>query len=64
VVLTQRVVTFSEQAEWWLDWLQTRNNRPIPDTSVPTIRSAIDKWLNPYVGNLPCRKLATALSRQ
>jgi len=53
VVLKQKVVTFSEQADWWLDWLQTRNNKPIPETSVPTIRSAIEKWLNPYVGNLP-----------
>jgi integrase len=53
VVLKKKVVTFREQAERWLDWLQTRNNKPIPETSVPTIRSAIDKWLNPNLGDLP-----------
>jgi integrase len=53
VVLQQKVVTFRKQAELWLDWLQTRNNKSIPETSVPTIRSAIDKWLNPNLGDLP-----------
>jgi len=53
VVALNKVVTFGEQAEWWLDWLQTRNNGPIPESSVPSIRSALDKWLIPDLGNLP-----------
>jgi len=53
VVAGNKVVTFSERAEWWLDWLQTRNNDPIPETSVPSIRSALDKWLIPNLGDLP-----------
>lgn len=53
VVLQRKFVTFRKQSELWLDWLQTRNSRPIPETSVPTIRSAIDKWLNPNLGDLP-----------
>ena len=53
VVLKEKVVAFREQTDWWLDWLQTRNNKPIPQTSVSTIRSAIEKWLNPNLGDLP-----------
>ena len=53
VVIGNKVVTFRERAEWWLDWLQTRNNDPIPETSVPSIRSALDKWLIPNLGDLP-----------
>jgi integrase len=53
VVAGKKVVTFRERAEWWLDWLQTRNNDPIPETSVPSIRSALDKWLIPNLGDLP-----------
>src|ERR1700745_2171335 len=52
-VVSQQVVTCKKQAELGLAWLQTRNNKPIPETSVPTIRSAIDKWLNPNLGDLP-----------
>jgi integrase len=53
VVVGNKVVTFREQAERWLDWLQTRNNNPIPESSVSSIRSAIDKWLIPNLGDLP-----------
>jgi integrase len=53
VVVGDKAITFREQAEWWLDWLQTRNNDPIPETSVPTIRAALDKWLIPSLGDLP-----------
>ena len=63
VVLQQKVVTFREQAEWWLDSLQTRNNKPIPETSVPTIRSAMDKWLNPNLGDLPLSEVGNGALR-
>src|SRR5258708_18718358 len=53
VVFQRKVVTFRKQSELWLDWLQKRNNKPIPETSVPTIRSAIDKWLNPNLADRP-----------
>jgi integrase len=53
VVAGKKVVTFKERAEWWLDWLQNRNNDPISETSVPSIRSALDKWLIPNLGDLP-----------
>src|ERR1022692_5325297 len=36
--------TFREQSEVWLNHLRTRNRRPIPDSSVPSIRGALRKW--------------------
>jgi len=53
IVTGKNVVTFREQAEWWLDSLQSRNNDPIPEPSVPSIRSALDKWLIPNLGDSP-----------
>jgi integrase len=44
---------FREQAEVWLTNLRTRNRRPIPDSSVPSILGALNKWLLPALGALP-----------
>ncbi len=45
--------TFREQSEVWLTHLRTRNRKPIPDSSVPSIRGALTKWLVPSLGPLP-----------
>ena len=45
--------TFREQSEVWLNHLRTRNRRPIPNSSVPSIRGALRKWLVPILGALP-----------
>jgi len=45
--------TFRQQSEVWLNHLRTRNRRPIPDSSVPSIRGALNKWLLPALGALP-----------
>jgi integrase len=47
-----RIPTFREQSEAWLTHLRTRNRRPIPDSSVPSIRGALNKWLLPELGAL------------
>jgi integrase len=44
--------TFCEQSEVWLNHLRTRNRKPIPDSSVPSIRGALNKWLLPALGAL------------
>jgi integrase len=64
VVLGHRVTTFREQAKVWVDWLQTRNNDPIPQTSVPSIESAIEKWLNPILGDLPLSEVGNRALNQ
>lgn len=45
--------TFRVQSEVWLNHLRTRNRRPIPESSVPSIRGALNKWLLPTLGALP-----------
>jgi integrase len=47
------IPTFRVQSEVWLRHLQTRNRRPIPETSVPSIQGALKKWLWPELGALP-----------
>jgi len=49
---TGTAVTFQEQSQIWLNWLQTRNNKPIPPSSVPSIKSALERWLLPELGGL------------
>jgi hypothetical protein len=50
----QRVIpTFRQQSEVWLNHLRTRNRRPIPESSVPSLQGALNKWLCPTLGALP-----------
>src|SRR5437868_2067054 len=47
------VITLREQSDVWLNHLRTRNRNPIAETSVPSIRSALDCWLLPNLGDFP-----------
>jgi hypothetical protein len=62
--LQEKVVSFREQAQWWLNCLQTRNNHPVPETSVPSLRSAIVKWLNPALGDLLLSEVGNGALKQ
>src|SRR5215469_11621976 len=53
-------ITFRQQAEIWLNQLQTRNRSPIPDSSVPSIRAALDCWLLPLLGDRPLSQIGNA----
>ena len=55
--------TFREQSEVWLHHLRSRNRRPIPDSSVPSIRGALRKWLGPVLGALPLSEVNHAALR-
>jgi hypothetical protein len=55
--------TFREQSEVWPHHLRTRNRRPIPDSSVPSIRGALRKWLVPVLGALPLSEVDHAALR-
>jgi hypothetical protein len=46
-------VTFRKQAEWWLDHVQTRKRKPIKPATADGFRSYLNKWLNPFLGDLP-----------
>lgn len=54
------MLTFRDQAEIWLKQLQTRNRRPIPESSVPSIRAALDNWLLPNLGDMPVAEVGNA----
>jgi integrase len=49
--------TFREASEVWLSWAQTRNRKPIRPSSVPSIKSALDKWIIPNLGDLPVNRI-------
>jgi integrase len=45
-------LTFRDQSKVWLKQATARKRRPIRESSVPTIQSALDKWLLPKLGDL------------
>ena len=45
-------LTFRDQSKIWLKQATTRKRRPIRQGAVPTIQSALDKWLLPNLGDL------------
>ena len=46
-------VTFCEQSEVWLEQSQNRKRKPIGQSYAVTIQGALDKWINPAIGDLP-----------
>lgn len=46
-------VTFREQSEVWLEQSQNRKRKPIGQSYAVTIQGALDKWINPAIGDLP-----------
>lgn len=55
--LAEQDVCFREAAKNWLAKAQTRSRRPISESSVPTIQSALDNYILPVVGDLPLSKV-------
>jgi len=45
-------VTFRQQAEWWLQYVQTRKRKPIKPHTAMTWRSHLT-WINPRIGDVP-----------
>lgn len=57
VLMVEASSTFKETAEAWLVWAQKRNRKPMRPGTVPSVRSALDKWILPAIGNLPLAKV-------
>lgn len=47
-----------------MEQLQARRRNPIPDSSVPSIRSALDLWLVPNLGNKPLTEVNNSALRE
>lgn len=45
--------TFRQQAEWWLNHVQTRKRKPIKPATAAGFESYLNKWLRPNLGDLP-----------
>jgi integrase len=45
-------ITFKEQAELWLKSLANRKRDPVEQTTIDNRRYALDKWLNPSLGEI------------
>src|SRR6266404_603757 len=53
IVASNLGTMFREQAEWWLNHMQTRKRRPLAWSTFETWRCCLDKWLLPALGDLP-----------
>jgi integrase len=53
VVQSFQGVTFREQAAMWLDLMRNRKRKPVAPATVETWESALDKWVNPNLGDMP-----------
>jgi len=53
IVASNLGTMFREQAEWWLNHMQTRKRRPLASSTFETWRCCLDKWLLPPLGDLP-----------
>src|ERR1700692_4407251 len=46
-------VTFRQQAEWWLRYMQKRKRKPIKPATMKDWENHLKKWLNPNLGDIP-----------
>ena len=44
---------FRKQAEWWLNYVQTRKRGPVTPATAAGFESYLKKWLNPNIGDVP-----------
>ncbi len=47
------VLTFSEQAQRWIDHLRTRKRKPVAESSIEDAERTLKNWINPHIGNCP-----------
>jgi integrase len=46
-------VTFKQQAEWWLRYMQMRKRKPVKPATAKGWESQVNKWLSPNLGEIP-----------
>jgi integrase len=46
-------VTFRQQAEWWLRYMQKRKRKPVKPATMKGWENCLKKWLNPNLGAMP-----------
>jgi len=53
-------VTFRQQAETWLETMRNRKRKPVAPSTIATWAYALDKWINPNMGDLPLESVNNA----
>ena len=53
VVLSNHGTTFREQANVWLENSKNRKREPVAPSTAETWECALDKWINPNIGDTP-----------
>ncbi len=43
--------TFREQAEIWLEQMKNRKRKPVAPSTLSTLESCLENWLNPNIGH-------------
>ena len=46
-------IVFRQQAEKWLNYVQTRQRKPIKPATAKSWENCLDKWVNPFMGDMP-----------
>ena len=57
-------VTFREQAAWWLDKMRNRRSKPVAPSTLGTWTYALDKWINPGIGDSPLKSVKNATMKK
>src|ERR1700751_4059090 len=53
-------VTFRDQAETWLESMRNRDSEPLAPSTLATWSYALDKWINPNIGDMPLASVKNA----
>jgi hypothetical protein len=53
VVQSSQGVTFREEAARWLENAKTNKRKPVAPSTSETWACALDKWINPNIGDMP-----------
>jgi integrase len=64
VVKSNHAITFREQAAIWLDRTRNRKRDPVAPATLETWECALDKWVNPNVGDLPLESVNNLAMKQ
>jgi len=60
---THTVVTFREQAKWFLNHSMKRKRKPVKPATISTWQNCVDKWLNPNLGDMPLAGVNNATAK-
>jgi len=57
-------VTFRQQANWWINYIQARNRKPVKPKTVASWRDCLNKWLNPNLGDMPLSSINNLIVKE